>query len=132
MKILRKLLYIIIISLLVGVAAILIYLTSQKPQYNGSLELDGLQKKVEVVYDYYGVPHIYADNEEDAYYPLGFVHAQDRLFQMEMTRRVASGRLAELLGAEFVKVDAFFKTLGLAEHAAASADQYMKGDSLTY
>ncbi len=132
MKILRKLLYIIIISLLVGVAVILIYLTSQKPQYNGSLALDGLQKKVEVVYDYYGVPHIYADNEEDAYYALGFVHAQDRLFQMEMTRRVASGRLAELLGAEFVKVDAFFKTLGLAEHAAASADQYMKGDSLPY
>jgi penicillin amidase len=132
MKILRKLLYIIIISLLVGVAVILIYLTSQKPQYNGSLELDGLQKKVEVVYDYYGVPHIYADNEEDAYYALGFVHAQDRLFQMEMTRRVASGRLAELLGPEFVKVDAFFKTLGLAEHAASSAAQYMKGDSLPY
>lgn len=132
MKILRKLLYVLIISLLVGVAVILIYLTSQKPQYNGSLELDGLQKKVEVVYDYYGVPHIYADNEEDAYYALGYVHAQDRLFQMEMTRRVASGRLAELLGPEFVKVDAFFKTLGLAEHAASSAAQYMSGDSLPY
>lgn len=132
MKIFRKIVYAVIILLLLSIAGVLIYLTSQKPQYNGSIELEGLNKKVEIVYDYYGVPHIYADNEEDAYFALGYVHAQDRLFQMEMTRRVASGRLSELLGPEFVKVDAFFKTLGLAEHAAASAKAYMTGDSLPY
>lgn len=132
MKIFRKIIYLVIIGLLLLIGGVLIYLTSQKPQYNGSLELEGLHDKVEIVFDYYGVPHIYANNEEDAYFALGYVHAQDRLFQMEMTRRVASGRLAELLGPDFVKVDAFFKTLGLAEHAAASAKEYMSGDSLQY
>jgi penicillin amidase len=132
MKLLRKLFYALIIGLLVFVGAVLIYLTTQKPQYNGSLELDGLNGKVEVVFDYYGIPHIYAENEEDAYFALGYVHAQDRLFQMEMTRRVASGRLAEILGTDFVKIDAFFKTLGLEEHADASAKACFKEDSLPF
>lgn len=132
MKWFRKFVYVFIISLLVLVGGVLIYLTSQKPQYNGSVELAGLQQKVEVVFDYYGVPHIYAENEIDAYFALGYVHAQDRLFQMEMTRRVAAGRLAEILGPDFIKVDAFFKTLGLEDHAVASAKAFLSGDSLPY
>ncbi len=132
MKIFRKVIYLVITTVLLVIAGVLVYLTSQKPQYNGSLVVTGLNDKVEIVFDYYGVPHIYAENEEDAYFALGYVHAQDRLFQMEMTRRVASGRLSELLGADFVKVDVFFKTLGLAEHAAASAKAYMNADSLPY
>ena len=105
MLILRKIFYFILIISLVGIVATLIYLTSQKPQFAGTIQLKGLKDQVEVMYDFYGVPHIYANNEQDAYFALGYVHAQDRLFQMEMTRRVASGRLAEILGNDFVKID---------------------------
>jgi penicillin amidase len=132
MRVLRKTIYFLLLFLLVGVVAILIYLASQKPHYNGSLKLNGLKEQVEVIYDFYGIPHIYAASEEDAYFALGYVHAQDRLFQMEMTRRVASGRLSEILGVDFVQTDAFFKTLGLKEHADASAMTYLRGDSLPF
>ena len=132
MKIFRKLLYFLTAFLLTATVVILIYLTSQKPQYNGSVEVQGLEKQVEIIYDFYGVPHIYAENEQDAYFALGYAHAQDRLFQMEMTRRVASGRLSELLGPDFVKVDAFFKTLGLEDHASQSAKLYMSESNQPY
>lgn len=132
MKIFKRLLYLFVLVVISGIVAFLIYLSSQKPHYDGSLELTEIKKPVEVTYDFYGVPHIYAANEEDAYFALGFVHAQDRLFQMEMTRRVASGRLAEILGQDFVKVDAFFKTLGLEEHADQASKLYLSGDSLNY
>ncbi len=132
MLILRKIFYFIIIISIVGIVATLIYLTSQKPQFAGTIQLKGLKDQVEVMYDFYGVPHIYANNEQDAYFALGYVHAQDRLFQMEMTRRVASGRLSEILGNDFVKIDAFFRTLGLKEHATESAARYLNSDTSTY
>lgn len=81
MKKLRKIFYGAIVLILVGVVAVLIYLASQKPHYSGSIKLEGLTNEVEVLYDYYGVPHIYAESEEDAYFALGFAHAQDRLFK---------------------------------------------------
>lgn len=129
MKIVRRFLYVLIIVMLTSIVVVLIYLSSQKPHYDGSMELDGMKEKVEVIYDFYGIPHIYAQNESDAYFALGYVHAQDRLFQMEMTRRVASGRLAEILGHDFVKVDAFFKTLGLEEHAERACNKYLAEDT---
>ena len=131
-KRLRKWMYFTLIALVLVVAATLIFLTSLKPRYNGNLELDGLIGRVEVVFDNYGVPHIYAANEEDAYFALGYVHAQDRLFQMELTRRLASGRMAEVFGEELVPVDAFFRTIGLASHAKRSCEVFLSGDSLPY
>ncbi|MBK7965432.1 MAG: penicillin acylase family protein [Bacteroidetes bacterium] len=132
MKILRKIFYSLIVLILSGIVVVLIYLASQKPHYNGSIKMPGLSNEVEVIYDYYGVPHIYAESETDAYFALGFVHAQDRLFQMEMTKRVASGQLSEIFGVDFIKVDAFFKTLGFQEHANAAASKFMSEDSLPY
>jgi len=85
-----------------------IYLSGLSPQYDGSLALNGIAEETTIHFDSYGVPHIYAKNEEDAYFALGYVHAQERLFQMEMVRRVATGRLAEILGPEFIKTDLFF------------------------
>lgn len=108
------------------------YLTSQKPKYAGLIQLTGLKEPVEVMYDYYGIPHIYAQNEEDAYMALGFAHAQDRLFQMEVIRRLASGRLAEVFGEDLVKTDAFFRTLGLARHARTSSRLYMSSNTRAY
>lgn len=128
----RRLVFFLVVTLILAVVGSLIYLTSQKPQYSGILQLKGMKQQCEVIFDFYGVPHIYAASEEDAYTALGYVHAQDRLFQMEMVRRVASGRLAEILGQDFIKVDVFFKTLGFDEHARESANLYMNADSLPY
>lgn len=98
------------------------YGQSKLPVRDGTLPLAGLQAPVAVRYDDRGVPHIQAQNETDLYRALGFVHAQDRLFQMEMLRRLARGELAEILGPRLVDTDRLFRTLGIREHA----DRYAK------
>ena len=65
----------------------------QKPVYEGEIQLKGIEKETTVYFDDYGIPHIYADNEVDAMTALGYVHAQDRLWQMELLRRIAPGKL---------------------------------------
>ena len=75
--------------------------------------LAGLAAPVEVLRDRHGIPHIFAASLEDAHFALGFVHAQDRLWQMEMNRRIGSGRLAEMLGPAALETDRFMRTLGL-------------------
>ena len=101
------------------------YVNTKLPQRSGELLLNGLTAPVSVRYDDRGIPHIKAGNQPDLYRALGFVHAQDRLFQMEMVRRLARGELAEVLGPKLVKLDRLFRTLGLRSHAdkvAASLD----------
>jgi penicillin G amidase len=87
------------------------------PQRSGTLLLKQLKAPVNVAYDERGVPHIRAENEADLYRALGYVHAQDRLFQMEMVRRLARGELAEILGPKLLDTDRLFRTLGLRAHA---------------
>jgi penicillin G amidase len=98
------------------------YSQSKLQVRDGTLPVAGLQAPVSVRYDERGVPHIQAQNEADMYRALGFVHAQDRLFQMEMLRRLARGELAEVLGAKLVDTDRLFRTLGIRQHA----DRYAK------
>ncbi|HVQ31957.1 MAG TPA: penicillin acylase family protein [Vicinamibacteria bacterium] len=74
-------------------------------QIEGTISLPGLGDKVEVVRDRWGVPHIYARSEDDLFFAQGFVQAQDRLFQMELWRRQTQGRLAEILGPEWIERD---------------------------
>ncbi|MFP5423736.1 MAG: penicillin acylase family protein [Gammaproteobacteria bacterium] len=93
------------------------YIDSKQPQRDGELQLSHLQTAVTVDYDERGVPHIQAQNEADMYRALGYVHAQDRLFQMEILRRLARGELAEVLGSKLVDTDRLFRTLGIREHA---------------
>ncbi len=85
--------------------------------------LSQLQAPVEVRWDERGVPHLRAANETDLYRALGFLHAQDRLFQMEMVRRLARGELAEILGPKLVDTDRLFRTLGLRASAQARVQQ---------
>ncbi|MBV1915470.1 MAG: penicillin acylase family protein [Pseudomonadales bacterium] len=92
------------------------YLGSKEPTRDGSLTLIGLQQPVTVSYDHYGIPHITASNDHDLYMALGYVHAQDRLFQMEMTRRLSQGKLAEILGEKLIGVDKLYRTLGLESY----------------
>jgi penicillin G amidase len=81
------------------------------PTLDGTLQLPGLQAPVEVLRDRWGVPHLYAQTPADLFMAQGFVHAQDRLWQMEMNRRLAAGRLAEVLGAAAVETDRQMRTL---------------------
>ncbi|WP_249673720.1 penicillin acylase family protein [Pseudomonas abieticivorans] len=88
---------------------------------SGQVALAGLQAPVAVRYDGRGVPHIQAQHETDLYVALGYVHGQDRLFQMELLRRLAQGEAAEVLGPRLVESDRLFRTLGLREQAAVYA-----------
>jgi len=106
--------------LLVAGAAAAWYVYSKQPQRSGTLTLTNLSAPVSVRYDERGVPHIRAENEADMYRALGYVHAQDRLFQMEMVRRLAQGELAEVLGPKLADVDRLFRTLGIRAHAKAT------------
>ncbi|MFQ5958299.1 MAG: penicillin acylase family protein, partial [Alphaproteobacteria bacterium] len=100
-------------------------LRSSLPEIDGMAAVAGLGAEVEVLRDANAVPHVFAAAPEDAYFAVGFVHAQDRLWQMEMRRRLGAGRLSEVLGAATVNSDRFFRTLGLyraAERALAALD----------
>ena len=132
MKIIKRILPGLLILALFILAAGYIYLQTTKPNYAGELKLTGLKEEVEVLYDDYGVPHIYAQNEEDAYFALGFVHAQDRLFQMEMIRRAASGRLSEILGPKLLKTDKLFRTLGINKFAREHAENFLSSDTVAF
>jgi penicillin amidase len=120
----KKLLLILILIFIVAIAGYQIVKFQHSPSYNGTIEIPGLQSETEVYFDEYGVPHIYADNAQDAYMALGYVHAQDRLFQMEMMRRVGTGTLAEMLGEDLLDVDKFFRTIGIPKHAEWSTDEW--------
>jgi penicillin amidase len=87
------------------------YLQSTLPDYNGKMTIPGLNDKVEIIRDSYGMPHIYAQTDKDARFALGYCMAQDRLFQMDIVRRAARGRLAEILGQDLVPLDKFFRTI---------------------
>jgi penicillin amidase len=93
------------------------YVYSKQPTRQGMVELQHLQGSVTVRYDERGIPHIRADNETDLYRALGYVHAQDRLFQMEVLRRLARGELAEVLGPKLLDTDKLMRTLRIRERA---------------
>src|SRR5690606_13861521 len=90
-----------------------IYIYTQTPEYVGTIKTEKLNNKVDVYFDTYGIPHIYAKEEEDALRVLGYVHAQDRLWQMELLRRIAKGGLSEVFGEKMLKTDKFFLSLGI-------------------
>ncbi|MBX7226466.1 MAG: penicillin acylase family protein [Chitinophagales bacterium] len=94
------------------------------PQLDGKISLDGLTEHVEIIRDQWGVPHIYASNMEDLLFAQGFVHAQDRLWQMEMHRRAARGKLAEILGEKGIETDKICRTMGYERVAKNDWDLY--------
>ncbi|MBM3539481.1 MAG: penicillin acylase family protein [Alphaproteobacteria bacterium] len=97
-----------------------LYLRASLPQISGTLRLEGPGEIIEIVRDRNGVPHIFARTEADGWFALGFVHAQDRLYQMEMMRRAGRGRLSEFSGVATIEADRYFRTLGLLQHAEAA------------
>lgn len=117
MKFLKKILKIVVLLIVLITITVFVYSKINKPTYSGELEIKNLSDNVTVYFDEVGVPHINAQNQKDAYTALGYVHAQDRLWQMELIRRIAPGRLSEIFGKDLKKTDVFFSGLGIEEAA---------------
>ena len=100
------------ILLAILVASILLYRASL-PTYSGTETVSGIQAPVEILRDSHAIPHIFAKSPTDAAFAMGYTHAQDRLWQMEIQRRVGAARLAEIVGERAVESDRFIRTLGL-------------------
>ena len=115
MKVFRKILAIGLIIIVVALAAGMIFLNHIKiravPEYNAGVDLENLSDPVTVFRDSMGIPHIYASNEMDLYRTVGYVMAQDRLWQMDLLRRITAGRLSEVLDPGLVNADQLFRAL---------------------
>src|SRR5690625_1381170 len=116
-----------------GIIAIGIYWTFYQPlpDYNATLEQPGLQRPVDIHWDSYGVPHIYAENKQDLYYSLGYVHAQDRLWQMTVSQMAAEGRFAEFLGEDLLSLDIMQRTIGFWR-IAKNIEQALSDTTMRY
>ncbi len=123
MRALKNLLRLLIAIIVILGCGLVWYGVSIQPQISGVLNAKGLSAPVEIVRDKAGVPHITGQTLSDTLFALGFAHAQDRLWQMEMHRRVANGRLAEILGEPGIGPDRFLRTLGIRRAAEAIARQ---------
>ena len=113
----KRLLTVLVLLVVLLAAGAGWYVYSKQPTRKGMVELQHLQGPVTVRYDERGVPHIRAENEPDLYRALGYVHAQDRLFQMEVLRRLARGELAEVLGPKLLDTDKLMRSLRIRERA---------------
>ena len=107
---------VLVVVLVVGGGGYL-FIRRSFPTTNGTIRVPGLQSEVRVYRDQWGVPNIYADNLHDLFFAQGYVHAQDRLWQMEFNRRVGSGTLSEVLGEATLEDDKFLRTIGLRRAA---------------
>ncbi|WP_291127637.1 penicillin acylase family protein [Flavobacterium sp. UBA7682] len=131
MKYFKKFIYILLILIVVIAIAFFGYLQTTKPKYEGEVSLTNISKSTTVYFDDYGVPHIYAATQKDAMTTLGYVHAQDRLWQMELLRRIAPGKLSEIFGGAALKTDKFFTGIGIDENSTTAVSQLDK-NSPTY
>lgn len=116
----RALRLVLLAAVAVPVAALagaFLYLRASLPTLEGEIAVRGVAAPVEVIRDREGIPHVFAASERDAHFALGFAHAQDRLWQMELQRRLAAGRLSEALGERTFDTDRLMRTLGIARMA---------------
>jgi len=111
MKILKISIAGIIVLVVILSLGVFGYLKSTVPDYSGSHHMTGIKSEVEVIRDSFGMPHIFAANDDDAYFAMGYCQAQDRMFQMDLARRAGLGRLSEILGSSLVKVDKLFRVI---------------------
>jgi penicillin amidase len=114
-RILQVLLVLIIIVIITGFVFIRCISRRALPDYNADISLKGLTADVEVFRDHYGIPHVYAETERDLYTAVGYLMAQDRLWQMDLLRRVTLGRLSEIFGESFVETDLLLRALRFSD-----------------
>ena len=113
---------------LIGVGVVYVWfqyaVRKSLPPISGQAVVSGLTEDVEIIRDDYGVPHIYAQNEPDLYFALGYAMAQDRFWQMEFQRRLGQGRLAEILGEDLLEVDRYFRLMTAGWTHQPISDEY--------
>ncbi len=111
---------IFILALVIAGAYLFLHNLSHRavPDYDQDVVLNGLTDEVKVFRDSFAIPHVYAKNEDDLYRTVGYLMAQDRLWQMDLLRRVTQGRLSEIFGEDFVKTDLFLRALRMPEKSA--------------
>ncbi len=130
MKLALRIIAGVVVLLVLVAAGGYLWMRTSLPKVRGSVEVQGLHQSVDIVRDANDVPHIYAKDKADAVFALGYVHAQDRLWQMDFQRRVGAGRLSEVLGAATLKTDEFLRTLGVyraAQQALTHLDPETRG-----
>ena len=99
------------------------YFFFSKPKYKGNVSVQGLKEEVKILTDTWGVPHIYADTEKDLFFACGYIHANERMWQMDLTRRTGYGRLSELFGEALLERDIYVRVMGLKEAALKDYEQ---------
>ncbi len=117
LKIVIGILASIIIVVIIGGAIFYSMLKSTVPEYSGKVSTDEIGSSVKIYRDSMAIPYIVANTDEDAAFALGYVHAQDRLFTMDLIRRAAEGRLSEILGPKTIPFDEMFRTIGIKRTA---------------
>ncbi len=122
MRMVRNGLFVLGLILVLVFSGGFFYLRSSLPKTEGTEVIAGLDGQVEIVRDADGVPHIFAATDHDALFALGYVHAQDRMWQMEFQRRVGAGRLSEVLGDATLDTDKFIRTMGFYRSAKEAWD----------
>ncbi len=116
----RRIAIAIIVVIALAVGGYILWLRESLPTIEGAVRVAGIGAAVEIIRDREGIPHIFAQAPDDAYFGLGYAHAQDRLWQMEMSRRIGAGRVSELVGAATLGVDKFMRVLGVYRFAERS------------
>lgn len=112
--------------LLIILVSIYFYLGKTATNYNFTLNTNDISSEVKIIFDDNAVPHIYAENETDAMYALGYVQASERLWQMDLIRHVGAGKLSELFGEKMIENDKFLRNLGIDKTAKRSANEFEK------
>ncbi len=125
-----------LVLLVLAAIGLVYFLASQSlPEYDQTLEVQGVTAPVEIIRDTANVPHILGETDPDVFFGLGYAHAQDRLWQMTVMRRTAQGRLSEVFGARTVAIDKLLRRLdlyGLAHRSVEAQDDYTKAALRAY
>jgi penicillin amidase len=115
----KRLVLVTVALVALATAGVWLWIGQSLPSLDGERQVPGLRAPVEVLTDGHGVPHVYAAGPDDAWFVAGLLHARDRLWQMELYRRAAYGRLSEILGTDTLPIDRRLLTLGLRQAAEA-------------
>ena len=123
-KLLRPIFWAFVIALVVCLVVSVSYLYSAQSSPSGKRSIKGIGDSLLISFDEFDIPHIKAKSQADALFALGYLHASERSWQLEMNRRLASGRLSEILGNDTVKIDRFIRTIGIKRAAEQQFDRY--------
>jgi len=121
-KSLRVFLVFLLLSLIVAFIIVRRIATRAIPDYNATIIINGLDAEIKILRDSFGVPHIFAETENDVYFATGYIMAQDRLWQMDLLRRATTGSLSEIFGKDLVETDYLLRSLRIPEKSKRVID----------